>query len=800
MKPKKSIQRIKGYCSQCSCWCPTLSIVKDGVFVEVKPDLDHPLGITLCPKGLAGPELVYNRQRLQYPMRRTKPKDASDPGWEQITWDQALDSVAVKFKEIQARYGTEAIAVARCGPAGSPMGELGLWVTRFANALGTPNNIATTHICQWHRDCGSAYTYGNIGKMYSGGRPEFERSASMLIWGCNIHATRNSLIPFIKRGLEQGAKLIVIDPRRTEIAAMADIWLQVRPGTDGALALSMLNEVIDKHLYDFQFVRDWTTAPFLVRCDTSDFLRPSEVIEGEEPLNYVIMDSSSGAARAYKPGTPLSVDPILDGAETFRLVDGSKVECKTVFRLLGELASQYVADKAEALTGVQKEKIKDAAKIFASRKPACWYSFNGIEQSVNATQTNRAICILYALTGNYDQPGGNVILRGPAANPIIGHDFLNDEIQVNRLGFPERPLGPCSTFKSTQAYEVYRAILTAKPYLIKGLIGFGGNLIMSNAPSLVAKEAISKLEFHVQAELFLSPTAQLADIVLPAASSWESWHVGANVNPSTHESNVQLRPAVVSPRHECWPDMKIMFELAKKLGFGDKFWDGDIEAAFNYQFAPSNITVEKLKASPDNRITLDTPVEYRKFEKKDEAGNYFGFPTPSKRIELYSISFKQQGHDPLPTWREPISFCFPQERVTDKYPLLLINTKVLEYCHSQHRALPFLRKRVPHPFLGINTQKAKDLGLKDGDWVILETPHASITLRAKHVEGIPYNVVSTQNGWWQGCEELNLPGYDPYSTAGANVNLLYRDHKIDPISGSIPHKGYPCNLRMIKTG
>jgi len=794
MKGKEGIEDIRGYCSQCSCWCPTVSIVRDGVFVEVRPDSKHPLGHSLCPKGLAGPELVYSNQRLQYPMRRTSPKGDPDPGWERISWDEALDTVAEKLRGIRAKFGPEAIAVARSGPAGSPMGELGLWVTRFANALGTPNNVATTHICQWHRDCASSYTYGNIGRMHSAGRAEFERSACILIWGSNIHATRHSLLQFIKRGLDNGAKLIVVDPRKTEIAAMADLWLQVRPGTDGLLVLSMIHEMIKEDLFDYAFVRDWTTAPFLIRGDTGDFLMASELAEGGNHSSYVMIDAGNEDPKPLTPSTPLSIEPVLDGTYTLIGEDGVEIECKTVFRLLQESVSEYTLSKAEALTRVPQEKIRDATRMFASIKPSCWYSWNGIEQSINATQTNRAICILYALTGNFDKPGGNVVVQGPAANPVLGHDLLSAEANRSRLGFSKRPLGPCGIFKSTQAYEVYKAILNRKPYPIKGLIGFGGNLIMSNAPSKVAKEAISQLDFHVEAELFLSPTAELADIVLPAASSWESWHVGTNIGPLGDKGYIQLRPAVVPPQHESWPDMKIIFELAKRLGLGDMFWDGDLEAAFNYQFAPSNVTVAQLKAN-QGPMTINIPMGYQKYAN-DEAGNFLGFPTPSKRIEIYSIPFKREGHDPLPTWKDPISYCFPQD-ISKKHPLLLINSKVVEYCHSQHRAVPALRKRVPDPFLEINAEKAKDLDLRDGDLVIMETPFGSVTLRARLTEGIAYDTVCTQNGWWQACHELDLPGYDPYSSEGANVNLLYQTDKIDPISGSLPIKGYPCNVRKV---
>ena len=795
MNRQSVTEKIKGYCSSCSCWCPTVAHVRDGVFIEVKVDEEQPLACPLCPKGLAGPELVYSKQRLQYPMRRTKPKGDPDPGWERITWDEALDTIAARLNEIKAKFGPEAVAFARSGPGGSPMGEIDPWINRLANAFGSPNGIATTHICQWHRDCGSAYTYGNIGGRGAMGRAEFERSACILIWGNNVHATRNSLVPLIRRGQERGAKLIVIDPRQTKMAAMADLWLQVCPGTDGALALSMVNVMIEENLFDYDFVRDWTTAPFLVRSDTGDFLKASDLTDGGHPASYVIVDSKNKEPRAYAPGTQLPTEPILDGTHTLRLAGGEETECKTVFQLLKELTSQYPLDRAAALTGVPEAQIRDAARMLATVKPACWYSWNGIEQNTNATQTNRAICILYALTGNYDAPGGNVILPRLASNLIHGHQLLSPEVERKRLGFAERPLGPGGvTFRSTQAYEVFRAILTGQPYPIKALLGFGGNIIMSNAPSLLAREAILQLDFHVQTELFMSPTADLADIVLPAASSWESWHVGVNIHPLSEKAQVQLRPAVVPPEHESWPDMKIIFELAKRLGLGDKFWDGNIEAGFNYQFAPANITVEQLRMNPGG-ISIDLSMEYRKYGKKDEAGNSPGFPTPSQRVEIYSSLFKDHGYEPLPVWQEPVTFRFAQTNLAEKYPLIITSAKVIEYSHSQHRALPALRKRVPHPFLEINPLTARELGANEGDWLIVETPYGSITLQAKLTEGIPPNVVCTQNGWWQACPELNLPGYDPYSSEGANLNLLHRTEEMDPISGSLPLKGHPCNVR-----
>jgi anaerobic selenocysteine-containing dehydrogenase len=796
MKRQGETEEIRGYCALCSNWCRTVAHVRDGVFIGVSPDKEHPLASDICPKGFASPELVYNKHRLQYPMKRTNPKDSPDAGWQRISWDEALDTIATKLNEIKGKSGPEAVAFTRAGPGGSPMAELAAWVVRLAHAFGSPNNIGTTNICQWHRDNGSAYTYARPGMVGAAGRAEFERAGCILIWGNNVHATRTALLPLIKRGLEQGAKLIVIDPRKIEIAAMADLWLQIRPATDGALALSMINTIIEERLYDHDFVRDWTTAPFLVKGATGEFLRAHELAPGGDPSSYVVVDSSSKEFKPYLPGTKLPAEPVLDGSFTLRTPGGEELECKTVFKLLKESVAEYQPGAVKTLTGLPEEKIRDAARMFATIKPACWYSWNGIEQTNNATQTNRAICILYALTGNYDMPGGNIISPRIHMNSIDGHEFLTTEMEEKRLGFKQRPLGPSGslTDRTTQGYEVYQAILTGKPYPVRALFGFGGNLVTSNIPGLIGKSALSQLDFHVQAELFMTPTAELADIVLPAASPWESWHIGVNLDSLSKKAFIQMRPAAAPPQYESWPDMKIIFQLAKRLGLGDRFWDGNVEAAFDYQFAPLNITVEQIRRTPGG-IAINLPMQYHKYSDKDDGGNFVGFPTPSKRVEIYSATFKEHGYEPLPDWKEPA--LLKRADIEEKYPLTLTSSKVVEFCHSQHRALPSLRKRVPYPFLEINPKKAAELGLKEEDKVIVETPYGSITLQAKLTDGIAYNVVCTQNGWWQSCPELNLPGYDPYSPEGANVILLYSAENIDPISGCLLIKGHPCNVRKI---
>lgn len=807
MEENKLTQKIRGYCDQCYWRCPTVSYVEKGKFVAVKPDEEHPFASPLCPKGLAGPELVYNNHRLKYPMRRTKPKGAPDPGWERITWDDALDTIAAKLNKIKAEFGSEAVVISQSF-GGSALLMKMPWIMRLANAFRTPNCLTTTHICNWHRDACAAYTFAQQRMLLTAGTPQYEESRCLLIWGNNPHATCTNSIPPIERALRKGAKLIVVDPRKTRIAAVADVWLQVKPGTDGALALGMIREMIEDKLYDHDFVQDWTTAPFLVRSDDKNFLRPSD-LDAKGPFRaYVVVDSATNSTKEYTSGTESSVEPALDAAVNVKLTSGEQVECKTVFRLLREAVSEYTLSRVEKLTRVPGSKVRDAVRTFAGNKPACWFSYNGVEQNINASQTSRAVCILYALTGDYDKPGGNAVLPAAPMAPqleIAGMQFLGVDKMAKCLGLGEYSLGCGGTSLQTQPYIFYKAILTGKPYPIKALLSFGGNYLDTNPPSQMAREAHIKLGFHVQCDLFLTPTAEMADIVLPVASSWETWYAtppfskttnffGADAHANTTKAIFQFRPAVVPPQHESWSDMTIIFELAKRLGLGDKFWNGDVEAAFNYLLAPSGMTIDRLRNSPGG-IFIDLPMEYQKYKKKDTSGNFLGFPTPSRRVEIYSKLFKDRGYDPLPVWRDPYAIFLPHKDLAEKYPLILTNSKLAEYCHSQHRALPSLRRRAPHPFLEINPSKARELDIKDGDRIVLETPNASITLQAKLTDGVQHDVVCTQHGWWQDCPELDLPSYDPYSPEGANVNLLYTSEERDPISGSLHIKGYPCNVR-----
>jgi anaerobic selenocysteine-containing dehydrogenase len=260
--------------------------------------------------------------------------------------------------------------------------------------------------------------------------------------------------------------------------------------------------------------------------------------------------------------------------------------------------------------------------------------------------------------------------------------------------------------------------------------------------------------------------------------------------------HLQYRPAVVLPLEERRSDTRVIFELARRLGLGDRFWNGDVEAGYADELSPTGITLEKLKESPGG-ITLPARHRYRKYRETNENGETRGFSTPSRRVEIYSHAFAAHGYPALPCYEEPAMGPVSQPDLAREYPLVLTNAKFTTFIHSQLRALPRLRKVTPEPEAEIHPETATRYGVKKGDWMIVETPRGAVKVRARVTERILPGVICCQHGWWQECRELTLPGYDPYGADGANPSALIGSDLSDPISGSLPHRSYLCRVRPI---
>jgi anaerobic selenocysteine-containing dehydrogenase len=788
-----AIQQLHTYCAMCISRCGVMVTVEDGLLKQVRADAEHPNGC-ICVKGSAAPEIVHAPDRLRYPMVRTRPKGELDPGWARISWDEALALAASRLLDTKARYGPEAVVFSRATPAGSATADLEGWVHRLAHAFGSPNVMTTTHICTWNRRWGSKYTYG-----VPTPSPDYEHTRCMLLWGYNPEASEPAAALRISRARARGAKLIVIDPRKHSLAEKADCWLRVRPGTDGALALAMIHVLLEEGLYDATFVREWTNGVLLVREDTQQLLTDQDLAPSGHPETFLVWDNRRGGPIAYRADRGYGqdgVEPSLSGSRAVTLADGRSVSCRPAFEWLRELAARYAPERSEAITWVPADDVRRTVRLFAMEQPSCYATWVGLEQHTNAMQTNRAVCLFYALTGQFDRRGSNVLFASTPTNTIMGGELLPREKAALRLGYAEHPLGPPSDPGIVQAAEVYRAILTGQPYPVKAMVLFGSDPLLAHGDPLRGKAALESLDFYVHVDMFANPSAMFADLLLPACTCWECEALRPSFGGAEDTATwVQLRPAVVPPLPESRPDLEILFDLATRLGVGQHFFDGDVEAAFNFQLAPTGVTVQQLRAHPLG-MRVEAHTRYQKYAELDaQTGHPRGFLTPSRKVEIYATRFARAGYAPLPVSQEPVERPSRRPEVSQEYPLALTFFRLVQFCDQQHRNIPRLRRQVPDPFLEIHPSTAKATGIEDGAWVVLETAMGRVRLKAKFRDSLHPQVVTTQYGWWQGCQELDRPGYDPFGPDGANVNLLIPNEAIDPISGSVPHRSQRCRVR-----
>ena len=502
----------------------------------------------------------------------------------------------------------------------------------------------------------------------------------------------------------------------------------------------------------------------------------------------------------YDPATLSYDSPARDlalcGQYQIATVSGA-VECRPAFDLYAALCQRYTPDVVETITWVPRDQVRQAAHLLFTSRPVSYYAWTGVDQHTNATQTGRAMALLYALTGSFDAPGGNVLFAKVPTPDLTGQEYLSPAQRAKALGFQARPLGPPQSGWVTSD-DLYRAILEGTPYAVRGLVGFGANLLVSHADPSRAYAALKALQFCVYADLFLTPTAALADVVLPVATAWEREALKIGFDSSQEgESLIQWRAPVIAPRGEARSDTWIVFELARRLGLGEHFWSGDSTAAYRQMLTPSGLTLEALQQAPTGlRVPLTT--RYRKYAGQGD-GTPPGFATPTRKVEIYAQRLHDHGYPPLPEYVEPAVGPVAQPDLAAQYPLILTCAKLPQFCHSQYRALPSLRRLVPDPEVELHPTTAAERGIQSGDWVVIATPHGRMRARARLRPHLDPRVVYAQHGWWQACTALELPGYDLHSPESANYNGLISHAVMDPVSGAAPHRSYLCQISKVAT-
>lgn len=739
----------------------------------IEADPAHPTGSGLCIKGRTAPQQIESPGRLLHPLKRTHPKTDADPGWQRISWDEALAIAASNLRRLADQHGAETVAFSVTTPSGTAVGDALPWMFRLINAYGSPNTVWTTHVCNWHKDFTPALTTGA-----DNGMPDYEKTGCILHWGFNANNCWLAQASATRNALKRGAKLIVVDPRRGGLASRADLWMRVRPGTDGALMLGLAGEMIANGWYDAGFLGAWSNGPMLVRDDDRRLLRGDAI--GGDPADLVVWDSARQRPLAYRPSdgrfTCEGTRPALAGR--YRVQTGAgAVPCRTAFELYSDLCRTFPPERVEALTGVPADQVRAAARMIHENGPVSFYAWSGLGQGTNASQTSRALSLLHALTGDIDAPGGNVYFSKPTLNNVMGMELMSAEQRAKTLGADAYPLGPHARGWITTR-ELYPAIIQGKPYLVRGLVAFGSNLLTSRPRPDQGEKALERLEFYLHCDLHHNPMTRHADVVLPVASPWEREGLMAGFGVSQlADARLQLRSPLVAPRGEARSETWIVFELARRLGLEPHFFGGDPDAGLRHVLAPSGVDLEQLRRHPEG-VQLPLNVRYHKYRDN-------GFATPSRRLEIYSQQLLEIGQEPLPDYREPAIGPATRPDLHERYPLILTSAKWLPYCHSQHRDVPRLRQQLPEPLVELHPDTASARGIGENAPVKLRSPAGTMRARARFNRSLDPRVVCAQYGWWS---------WDDEARGDANYAALIDNAHADPISGSLPLRAFLCEV------
>ncbi len=696
---------FKSVCRSCHGGCGTLLHVREGVLIKVEGDPQSPLNHgRLCPIGTVTVDLVNHPDRLQYPRRRVGPRASGQ--WTRISWDQALDEIAERLLAIRKEFGAEAIAL------GTGTGRHHIrWVSRFGHALGTPNWCEPGFAQCFHPRVNTCIlTFGDFPVSdFTGGTPP----ACMLFWGHNpLNSGPDGETRFnVREALDTSPKIVVVDPRETELARRAEVWLQLRPGTDDALALAFLNVIIGEELYDAPFVKRWTHG----------------------------------------------------------------------FDALREHVRRFTPEWAAPITWVAAEKVRAAARLFARTKPAMLEWGCAIEHTPKCIQTVRALSMLPAVTGNVDVPGGWVFgMHGIGRFPSLIEN-LTPEANAKRLGADRFKLlgGEGADLPSAHIPTLLQAMREGTPYPVKAFLVFGNNTLTTFANSALVYESLMKLDFMICADLFMTPTAELADIVLPAAS-WPEIDQVAGL--PTVAANVVLANQRAVRIGECMSDEEIFVELARrmKLPVGTE----SVEEVLNLQLARGGLDMTFAELKEKGSVTV--PFKYRKYEDG-------GFKTPTGKIELYSTRFEEMGYAPLPSYEEPPESPISRPEIAEDYPLVLTTgARISHFFNSEHRQIENLRKAHRDPTAEIHPETAARYGITKGDWMWIETKRGRIRQRARLTTGIDPRVIAAEHGWW--FPEKPAPEYGVWQS---NVNLLTDNQPpYDPAMGTYQLRALLCRVAL----
>ncbi len=654
-------------CKICDEHCGIL-VRDDGKTVHISGNRDHPLskGFT-CFQGKHFGHVHHSPDRLTRPLLRTK------SGWSEISFDDALDVTADRFRRFKEESGAESVVFYK--GEGLKHFEVAQYMRHLANGFGSPNYISVGSLCHFAQTLGHSLTYG--GKP----DPDFQRVGAVIIWGSNPAVSSPRMFSELRKSVREGTRLIVVDPTSTETSSHADVHLRVRPGSDGLLALAFIKHAIE--------------------------------VEGMRPLD----DLATG------------------WGDLVRLVHGLSYE---------DLLSR---------TDVSAKEFGESARTLFGNLPGWTKVGLGLEHRPGGVQTIRATACLQSLLDPVNRPWP----LSAKLKALPGKDRYPD--MVDPIGHNRYPLFAAGRHEG-QGMLLTRAILDDDPYPVRGIICAGGNPMVT-FPSVRGHEnALGKVDFLAVFDLFMTPTARMADLVFPGADHLDNLELHDYGRVGVPYLGL-MRPATRTPKG--WPTWKFLFELSRRLDLAYLFPWKDNRQALAYRLSDSSVALEDLEESPVSAVAYEAAQSTRE-----------RWHTADGTVHYRSVKVDSVGESGIPS---PESLALPRE-TNERYPFWLsTGDRVFPYHHGRFREIPAYRNRSPKSVVSVHPDAASRLSIGAGDTVVLSTAYGSIELPVQLSEIVRKDCLAVTHGW----EE-------------ANANELTGLEYLDSLSGFPWLKALPARI------
>lgn len=721
-------QLFSGVCrGNCYGGCFLNVHVRDGKVVRTSArDLPEPEWNRICAKGLSHVYRIYDPERIKYPMKRTGERGAGE--WEQMTWDDALQEIADKFKAYADEFGPESVSYW----AGA--GNFGLVdnSSRFWNLIGATNVSQTLDMAIFY---GSQKAVG-VGYNFNGNElHDLVNSKNIVIWGANPAVSQMQGMHFFMEARDKGSKLIAIDPVYTATVAKCDQWIPIAPGTDGLLAMAIMSTIIEKGWQNVDYLKQHTVAPFLVKEEDGTFLRLSDLGKAEAGSDDDAIVVTDGSGKFALPDE--IADPVIEGSfET----EGVKVTC--AYSLLVERLAMFPVEEAVAKCDIPLETIEQLAEVMAVDTPTHIYIALGIDHYDNGGYSIFDICCIPALTGSIGIPGGSC-----GTSEQIVSFFTNGAGEYGSM--TDASLGVKYSIPVPKVTEVLETkTFLGNPLELKAMYiqRTGGIANMCNRQDTL--NWLDKIEFVVVSDICMTEQARYADIVLPVAHWFEQEDVGAQApqNPFC-----EYQEKCIEPLYESKSDFDIFKALAEKMGYGEyfDFTPGDyINDIFNVEpYSSMGITYDAFVEKKALRVT---PGSSEKPFIHAEGGAFW---TSTGRLNFYdeapgpNVNYGQNYDltwETLPYWR-------PAREVglgNEKYPFQILSDHQKLRTHTQWINVPAVLELDPEPTVRLNSADAAAYGIADGDYVRIYNDRGHVVMKAHLSNGVRPGILLCSRGWY----------------------------------------------------